>query len=130
MAFGIGFGMAQRTNIIASIVPQQEIGIASSILALARNIAGAFGIAIFGTILNNSTESKVLEIARFSSLHAFSPTIMKQFTSLIILKAQIEAYKTVYWYAVGLLIIGAILAFTIKVKEEVKSSGEEILIIE
>ena len=58
MAFGIGFGMAQRTNIIASIVPQNEIGVASSILALARNIAGAFGIAVFGTILNNSTGSK------------------------------------------------------------------------
>src|SRR5207249_660370 len=53
MAFGLGFGMAQRTNIIASVVPDHEIGVASSILALARNIAGAFGISIFATVLNN-----------------------------------------------------------------------------
>ncbi|HUD08813.1 MAG TPA: DHA2 family efflux MFS transporter permease subunit, partial [Candidatus Saccharimonadales bacterium] len=99
MAFGIGFGMAQRTNIIATVVPQNEIGVASSILALARNIAGAFGIAVFGTILNNSTSSKVLEIARYSSLHAFTPNFVGQFTSLIILKAQIEAYRTVFLYA-------------------------------
>ena len=65
MAFGIGFGMAQRTNIIASVVPQSEIGIASSILALVRNIAGAFGIAIFATILNNRITTNVLTINRF-----------------------------------------------------------------
>ncbi|HLM84303.1 MAG TPA: MFS transporter [Candidatus Bathyarchaeia archaeon] len=130
MAFGIGFGMAQRTNIIATVVPQQEIGIASSILALARNIAGAFGIAVFGTILNNSTESKVLEIARYSSLHSFAPGIVKQFVPLIILKAQIEAYQTVFFWAFIILVLGAVLSLTIKVKEELKPSGEEILILD
>lgn len=130
MAFGIGFGMAQRTNIIATVVPQQEIGIASSILALARNIAGAFGIAVFGTILNNSTESKVLEIARFSSLRSLDPNLIGQFSSLVILKAQIEAYRTVFLYASIILVAGAILALTIKVKEKIESSGEEILILE
>jgi len=34
MALGMGFGMAQRTNIIASAVPTHEVGIASSVLAL------------------------------------------------------------------------------------------------
>jgi len=130
MAFGIGFGMAQRTNIIATVVPQNEIGVASSILALARNIAGAFGIAVFGTILNNSTSSKVLEIARYSSLHAFTPNFVGQFTSLIILKAQIEAYRTVFLYAFVILVVGAILSLTIKVKEEIKPSGEEVLILD
>lgn len=130
MAFGMGFGMAQRTNVITTVVPNHEIGIASSILALARNIAGAFGIAVFGTLLNNSTESKVLEIARFSALKTFDHSSLNQFTSLIILKAQIEAYRSVFLYAGGLLIVGAILALTIKVKEEIKTSGEEILIME
>jgi DHA2 family multidrug resistance protein len=130
MAFGIGFGMAQRTNIIATVVPQNEIGVASSILALARNIAGAFGIAVFGTILNNATESKVLEIARYSSLHAFTPNFVGQFTSLIILKAQIEAYQTVFFYGFLVLLFGAVLSWTIKVKEEVKPGGEEVLILD
>jgi EmrB/QacA subfamily drug resistance transporter len=131
MAFGMGFGMAQRTNIIATVVPQEEIGIASSILALARNIAGAFGIAVFGTILNNSTESKVLEIARYSSLRAFDPHVIGQFTSLVILKAQIEAYQTVFLTSCAVVALGALLALlTIKVKEEIKSGGEEILILD
>ena len=59
LAFGMGFGMAQRTNIIAAVVPEHEIGISASILALARNIAGAFGIALFATIIRYSTESHV-----------------------------------------------------------------------
>jgi DHA2 family multidrug resistance protein len=130
MAFGIGFGMAQRTNIITTVVPQQEIGIASSILALARNIAGAFGIAVFGTILNNSTESKVLEIARASSLHLFDPNTIRQFAALIILKAQIEAYRNVFFYASIIVGLGAVLALSIKVKEKIKPGGEEILIVE
>ncbi len=130
MAFGLGFGMAQRTNVITTIVPQQEIGIASSILALVRNISGAFGIAVFGTILNNSTESKVLEIARFSSLRAFDPNTVRQFTSMVILKAQIEAYRTVFFSAFAVLIVGAMLALTIKIREEIKPSGEEVLILE
>ncbi len=130
MAFGLGFGMAQRTNIIATVVPHQEIGIASSILALARNISGAFGIAVFGTILNNSINSKVLEIARFSSLRVFDPGTIKQFTSLVILKAQIEAYQNVFWYAAIIVFVGAILALSIKLKEKFKISGKEVLVLD
>lgn len=47
LAFGMGFGIVQRTNIIAAVVPEEEIGISASVLALVRNIAGAFGIPFF-----------------------------------------------------------------------------------
>lgn len=130
LAFGLGFGMAQRTNIIASVVPKEEIGVASSILALARNIAGAFGIAMFGTILDNSTNSKVLEIARASTLRLFDPATVQKFTALIILKAEIEAYRTVFLYTFIIMLVGAALALTIKLKEEIKPGGEEILIMD
>ncbi|MFA6193920.1 MAG: DHA2 family efflux MFS transporter permease subunit [Parcubacteria group bacterium] len=130
MAFGIGFGMAQRTNIIASIVPDNEIGIASSVLALVRNIAGAFGIAIFATILNNATNSNVLNVARNSFVNIKNNLNMGQFTGLIILKAQVAAYGTVFMVASVFLFVGAILALTIKVKEKIKPSGEEVLILE
>ena len=73
MAFGAGFGMAQRTNVIASVVPQSEIGVASSVLALVRNISGAFGIAIFATIFNSRITSNVLSIRSFSTLWSHLP---------------------------------------------------------
>ncbi len=118
MAFGLGFGMAQRTNVIASVVPTEEIGVASSILALARNVAGAFGIAVFATILTNVTNSKVLSYGQRSILNSLSPADYQKFIGLIILKAQVDAYGYVFLVASALIFIGAISAFWIKVKEE------------
>ncbi len=109
MAFGMGFGMAQRTNIIASAVPQSEIGIASSILALARNIAGAFGIAIFGTILNSSIESNVLHINAHSVFQATSPAAYGTYVALVSLKAQINGYRTVFVISSIVVCVGAAL---------------------
>ncbi|MFA6523669.1 MAG: DHA2 family efflux MFS transporter permease subunit [Candidatus Peribacteraceae bacterium] len=114
MAFGMGFGMAERTNIIASAVPAEEVGIASSILALARNIAGAFGIAVFGTILTNTTERNVLRISELSSLSdKADPAAYGTYVALIGLKAQIDAYHTVFLVSAIVVAIGAFLALTI-----------------
>lgn len=117
MAFGLGFGMSQRTSAVASAVPQSEIGVASSVLALARNIAGAFGIALFGTLLNSVTNSNVLNIARNSVLNIHTQAATTQFITLIELKARIDAYGTVYLTAGGLLLAGAFAALLLKVKE-------------
>lgn len=119
MAFGLGFGMAQRTNIIASAVPQNEVGEASSVLALARNIAGAFGVAVFGTILQDATNSKVMEIGKYSIIRSHDPKIIQEAISLIILKAQVSAYDTVFIIAAILAVIGAVMAYWIKVRHEV-----------
>ncbi len=118
MAFGLGFGMAQRTSIIASVVDKHEIGIASSVLALVRNISGAFGIAIFATILNNSTESNILKISHFSTLTSHNPNVVQQFVSLIILKAQVNAYANVFLISAIVVFVGAFAALLLKVKNE------------
>jgi hypothetical protein len=124
MAFGLGFGMAQRTNIIAAVVPESEIGSASSVLALGRNIAGAFGIAVFGTILSNSIGAKILQINSLSSLNSTLPTAKQEFVSLIILKAQIASYNKVFIISSGVVFIGGLLALLIKVKKESKIKVE------
>lgn len=116
MALGMGFGMAQRTNIIASAVPDREVGIASSVLALARNIAGAFGIAVFGTILNNVTEAKVIATSNLSSLNVYNPANFAVFTTLITLKAQIAAYHAVFVSAGFVLLFGAATSLLIRVQ--------------
>jgi predicted MFS family arabinose efflux permease len=118
MAFGLGFGMAQRTNIIASVVPQNEIGIASSILALVRNIAGAFGIAIFATILSNRMATNVLAINGFSRLHSYAPDVVRKYIGLIILKAQIDAYDYVFIVAGIIVFLGSFTILFLKLKNE------------
>lgn len=118
MAFGMGFGMAQRTNIIAVIVPTEEIGVASSILALARNIAGAFGISVFGTILNNTINSNMFALARDSTIHATSKLEYAQGIALMALKADIDAYGHVFFIAGALLFVGAATSLFIKTDKE------------
>jgi len=114
-SFGMGFGMAQRTNAIAAAVPRHEIGIASSVLALVRNISGAFGIAIFATILNNTIESNVLKIAQNTIINTVDPIVHGQVAALIILKAQVSAYITVFRVATVFVLIGAILSLFLKI---------------
>ncbi len=118
MAFGLGFGMAQRTNVVASVVDSHEIGIASSILALVRNLAGAFGIALFGTILSNRVTHNVLAINSHSFLNSTNPVDVQKYIALISLKAQINAYDYVFLIASILVLVGAFAVLFLKVKNE------------
>ncbi|MBV9159530.1 MAG: DHA2 family efflux MFS transporter permease subunit [Candidatus Kaiserbacteria bacterium] len=130
MAFGLGFGMAQRTGAIALIVPAEEMGIASSLLALARNIAGAFGIALFGTILKNATEGNVLAIASHSRIAAGASLAARQsYIALIELKAQIDAYHTIFLVGMWVMVVGAISSFWLKLPER-EHHGEPALVLD
>ena len=128
MAFGMGFGMSQRTNIIASVVPQNEIGVASSILALARNIAGAFGIAIFASILNSSVENNILNITKNSIINITNAVDYKKALGLINLKAQISGYSTVFILSAVLVGIGAFLAMFIKLDKKGMDKDVEVFV--
>jgi EmrB/QacA subfamily drug resistance transporter len=120
MAFGMGFGMAQRTSIVTNSVPTSEVGVASSVLALGRNIAGAFGIAVFSTILTNATYAKVLQIGQDSILRSTNPTDVAKFISLISLDAQISAYRTVFFTSAMIVLIGSLTTFLLKSDKELK----------
>lgn len=118
MAMGLGFGMPQRTNIIASTVPENEIGVASSVLALARNIAGAFGISLSSTFLTWAAENNAVDIAKNSIINSANPLIHSQFIQLIELKAQISGYSSVFLISSVLVFAGAVLALFIRVPRE------------
>lgn len=118
LAFGLGFGMAQRTNLVAVAVPKEDIGEASAVLALVRNISGAFGVAIFSTILGNQIGKNVLTIARDSVLRSANPHVVQQFIGLIELKAQVASYAFVFEIAGGIIILGAFAAFLITIPKE------------
>lgn len=127
MAFGLGFGMSQRTNLVAVVVPHEEIGEASAILALVRNISGAFGVAIFSTLLTNTINSNVLKIAQNSTVRALSPQAMQQFIGLITLKAQVSGYSFVFEVAAIVIMIGSFASFLINVPKEATAHGEVVI---
>jgi MFS transporter len=127
MAFGLGFGMSQRTSIMAAVVPTSGVGIASSVLALVRNISGAFGISVFATILNNATEEILISISRYSIINTTNSLLRAQAMALMMLKAQIDAYRTVFLLAAGVMVLAAVLVvLTLHIKET--STGVEILV--
>jgi EmrB/QacA subfamily drug resistance transporter len=129
MSFGMGFGMSQRTSIIASVVPPTEIGVASSVLALVRNIAGAFGISVFATILRNATESSMLAISRYSTVNTTNPILRAEAFALMALKAEIDGYRVVFLAAAGVMIVAAfVVVFTLNVKELNDGKGAQIMI--
>jgi predicted MFS family arabinose efflux permease len=115
MAASLGLGMAQRTNLVAVAVPKEDIGEASAVLALVRNIAGAFGLAVFSTILTHATNANVLTIARRSVLNIVNPQTMQQFIALIELKAQVAGYATVFEIASIVVMLGSFTALLIQV---------------
>jgi len=130
MAFGMGFGMAQRTSTITAVVPQNEMGAASAVLALVRNISGAFGIALFATILNSSIKNNILSISANSFVH--NPALKGAATALIILKAQVAGYDTVFLIASIVVALGAFTALFLKLehKQEIGQRSQEIIPIE
>ena len=123
MALGLGLGLAPLTQAATSTVPIHEVGIASSILALARNIAGAFGTAIFATVLSNSITSNLLAIQRYSSINTLNPVILQQLTALMPIKANILSYGTVFKSATIFMVIGAIAALFVK---DLRKSGQPV----
>ena len=113
-AFGLGLGLAPLTTATTSMIPISEVGIASSVLALARNLSGAFGIAIFTTILTNSVSSSLLTIQTFSVIHNASPALLKEISGLMALKANVVAFKTVFEISMVIMVIGGIAGLFVK----------------
>ncbi|MCL4367292.1 DHA2 family efflux MFS transporter permease subunit [Patescibacteria group bacterium] len=114
MSAGLGIGLAPLTNAATSTVPISEVGIASSVLALARNISGAFGIAIFATILSNSVSSNILDLQKYSVINTTNPNIIQEVYLLIAAKANVMAFADVFHASMILLFVGAISALFVK----------------
>lgn len=114
LAFGLGLGLAPLTNAATSTVDIHEIGIASSILALARNIAGAFGIAIFATILSNSLNANLFAIQAHTVVNTQNTNLLSMVYALASTKANILSFSTVFKSAGVFMIVGAISALFVK----------------
>jgi EmrB/QacA subfamily drug resistance transporter len=126
-AFGIGLGFGPLTQAAVSTVPIQEVGVASSVLALSRNLAGAFGTAIFATILSNSTTSRLIEIQNNSVINTTNPQMLKIIPGLMEIKATILAYGSVFNWAAIFVIAGGIVTLFLPDMKQQKTPAPEIV---
>jgi EmrB/QacA subfamily drug resistance transporter len=120
-ALGLGLTFAPITNASISPVPLHEVGVASSILALVRNIAGAFGVAIFATILTNSITSGMINVQKFSVINTFDPNVLRQAGFLMATKANVSAFSIVFLCSAAITLVGAFSALFLK--ETTKEMG-------
>jgi EmrB/QacA subfamily drug resistance transporter len=107
---GLGLGMSPLTTAATTAVPLNEVGMSSGLLNLTRNIGGAFGIAIFGTLLSNATNANVLLVAQNSVIRSNVPQMIATGANLIILKADLLSYGTVFVWAAAAMLAGAFAA--------------------
>ncbi len=110
LAAGLGAGLPTLTQAATSTVPIEEVGVASSVLALARNISAAFGTAIFATILTNSVYSQMYNIMHFSQINTTVPTTLQTVASLMEVQANVSAYTVVFFWASIITFAGGISA--------------------
>lgn len=120
---GLGIGISPLTTAATTAVPLHEVGMSSGLLNLFRNIGGAFGIAIFGTVLSNLTNQNVLLVAQNSVINSTAPAVVGQATALIILKADLLSYGSVFVYAAGAMVVGGLAALFLL---SIPKSGQEI----
>ncbi len=114
LAIGLGLTFAPLTNAAISQVPMQEIGVASSVLALFRNIAGAFGIAIFATILTDSANSAIFAVQKYTVINTFDPTVLQKVAFLMGMKANLVSFSTVFLASSVIMLIGAFSALFLR----------------
>jgi EmrB/QacA subfamily drug resistance transporter len=113
-AAGLGLGFASLSQAATSTVPLEEVGVASSVLMLARNVSGAFGTAIFATILQNSITSHLVNVQKYSVINDYTQANVSKFMGLMALKSNILAYSTVFKVSIFFMLAGSIAALFMK----------------
>lgn len=123
-ALGIGVGFAALTQSATGSVSIHEVGIASSVVALSRNLAGAYGIAIFATLFSNGIESQLISIQKYSVINTQDPSLLKIIPSLMVSRANILSYGMVFKWAAAFVLLGGIVCLFLK---EIKPQQQENL---
>jgi MFS family permease len=134
---GAGLGASMQTIVIAlqNAVDFKDLGIATSSNTFFRSLGGAFGTAIFGTILSHQV-TKNLE-SGFQNLAATNPgqlanldpgligTLQNNTEAIATLPAPVQstvlesfmgAFHTVFWAAFPVVLIGFVFALFLKEK--------------
>ena len=141
---GAGLGLSMQTIVIAlqNAVDFQDMGIATSSNTFFRSLGGAFGTAIFGTILSNRIAYYLQD--NFAKLQSSDPAALSDFdsskldlittnTSIIttlppvirdtVLHSFAQTFQVVFLAAAPVTLLGFVLAFFLKEKPLQSSSA-------
>lgn len=124
--FGLGLIMQVVVLVVQNAVPVDEIGTATSTNNYFREVGGALGVAIFGTIFTNKLAENLTTVFTEAGANpeqagqataTLDPAVMKQLPEQVqdgIVNAYADSLAPVFWYLVPFLIIAFLLAWLVK----------------
>lgn len=111
---GLGMTFAPLTSTVTTIFPTNEVGIASGIFNLMRNVAGAFGIAVFSSLLTTAAGHEGVVVARYSHISAYAPPAVQGLAhGLAALSAEVGGFSVVFRIASMFMVLGSVVAFLV-----------------
>jgi EmrB/QacA subfamily drug resistance transporter len=91
---GVGFGLTVAPSFaIATAVPARDSGVASGMVNVSQQVGGSIGTALLSTLAASAATD-------FVTGHGAAPEVLRQ--------APVEGYTTAFWWAAGILAIGAL----------------------
>ncbi|OKJ99628.1 Puromycin resistance protein pur8 [Streptomyces sp. CB03234] len=106
LLLGLGMGTAFMPAMSLSThgVEARDAGVASAMVNTSQQVGGAIGTALLNTIAASATTAYLTD-------HAAAAT-SPQARKLLQLQGMVEGYSAAIWWAVGILVVAAAIAFT------------------
>ena len=126
--FGLGLGVTMQVTILAAqnAVDYQDLGVATSTVQFFRQMGGAFGVAIFGTIMNTRLKDELIvrvpsyalaevggEVNQLLSSPAMIRTLSPSVASGISASVEVAIHSVFLW-SVPMLVLAFVLSWFLK----------------
>ncbi|MET8768363.1 MFS transporter [Streptomyces sp. NPDC004658] len=104
LGLGMGTAFMPAMSLATQGVQPRDAGVASAMVNTSQQVGGAIGTALLNTIAASATTSYIKD-------HIAGATAKPQ-QQLVMLQGQVHGYSTAIWFAVGILALAALIAFT------------------
>ncbi|MFR9755507.1 MFS transporter [Streptomyces sp. TR06-5] len=106
LGLGMGSAFMPAMSLATLGVRPQDAGVASAMINTSQQVGGAVGTALLNTVAAGATTAYVTD-------HLASAGASPQARKLVMLNGMVEGYTTAIWWAVGILLMAAVLASTL-----------------
>ncbi|WP_418957561.1 MFS transporter [Streptomyces tritici] len=104
LGLGMGTAFMPAMSLATHGVDPRDAGVASAMVNTSQQVGGAIGTALLNTIAASATTAYIADHAA----GATTPAAQK----LLQLQGMVEGYASAIWWAVGILVVSATIAFT------------------
>ncbi|CCK29438.1 Puromycin resistance protein pur8 [Streptomyces davaonensis JCM 4913] len=104
LGLGMGTAFMPAMSLATMGVKPQDSGVASAMVNTSQQVGGAIGTALLNTIAASATTSYVAD--------HIGGAASKSQQQLVQLEGMVEGYTSAIWFAVGILVAAALIAFT------------------